>query len=100
MSDSEESGIEYRKTHLILATFARILTAPVGRVWRLTHFCSVASLLEKRFACHHSTSYFFIILFPTAFYGRSRMTDKYLIQFCKNISCVSAHTYPFRQPGG
>ena len=71
MSDSEESGIEYRKTHLILATFARIL---------------------------HSFSYFFIILFPTAFYDRSRMTGRYLIRFSKNISCVSAHTCPFRQP--
>ena len=73
MSDSEESGIGYRKMHLTPVFFVQIL---------------------------HSTSYFFIILFPTAFYGRSRMTDKYLIQFCKNISCVSAHTCPFRQPNG
>ena len=29
----------------------RILTAPVGRVWRFTHFYSVAPLLEKWFAC-------------------------------------------------
>ena len=31
----------------------QILTAPVGRVWRFTHFCSVALLLEKWFTCHH-----------------------------------------------
>ena len=31
----------------------QILTAPVGRVWRFTHFYSVALLLEKWFACHH-----------------------------------------------
>ena len=62
----------------------RILTAPVGRVWRLTHFCSVALLLEKWFACHHSFPYFFILVFPTAFYDRSRMTGKYLMPLCKN----------------
>ena len=50
---SEESGIGYRKTHLILTFFAWILTAPVGWVWRLTHFYSVALLLEKWFTCHH-----------------------------------------------
>ena len=82
---SEESGSGYRKTHLNLATSAQILTAPVGRVWRLTHFCSVASLLEKRFACHHSTLYFFITLFPIAFYHRSRMTGRYLIPLCKKL---------------
>ena len=70
MTNSEESGIGYRKMHVTPVFFAQIL---------------------------HSTSYFFIIVFPTAFYGRSRMTGKYLIRFCKNISCVSAHTYPFRQ---
>ena len=47
MTNSEESGIEYRKMHLILATFARIL---------------------------HSFPYFFMILFPTSFSLRSRMT--------------------------
>ena len=31
----------------------QILTAPVGRVWRFTHFYSVAPLLEKWFTCHH-----------------------------------------------
>ena len=31
----------------------QILTAPVGRVWRFTHFYSVALLLEKWFTCHH-----------------------------------------------
>ena len=79
---SEESGSGYRKTHLNLATSAQILIAPVGRVWRLTHFCSVASLLEKRFACHHSAPYFFISLFSTAFYDGLRMTGRYLIPFC------------------
>ena len=54
---SEESGSGYRKTHLISPTSAWIL---------------------------HSTSYFFIILFPTAFYDRSRMTGKQLIPFIKN----------------
>ena len=48
---SEESGKGYQKMHLTPAFFAQILTAPVGRVWRLTHFYSVASLLEKWFAC-------------------------------------------------
>ena len=75
----------------------RILTAPVGRVWRLTHFYSVALLLEKRFACHHSAPYFFISLFPTAFYDRSRMTGRYLMPFCKKPFFVSAHTCPFRR---
>ena len=32
----------------------------------------------------HSTSYFFIILFPTAFYDRSRMTSRYLTPLSKN----------------
>ena len=49
---SEESGKGYRKMHLILTFFAQIL---------------------------HSTLYFFILLFLTAFYLRSRMTGKYLI---------------------
>ena len=43
----------HRLEYLILVPTARILTAPVGRVWRFTHFCSVASLLEKWFTCHH-----------------------------------------------
>ena len=54
----EESGIAYRKAHLILATFARIL---------------------------HSFPYFFITLFPTAFYDRSRMTGKNIIPFYKKF---------------
>ena len=57
MTLSEESGIGYRKMHLTPVFFARIL---------------------------HSTSYFFIIVFPTAFYDRSRMTGRYLILVCKN----------------
>ena len=75
----------------------RILTAPVGRVWRFTHFYSVAPLLEKWFTCHHSTPYFFIILFPTAFYDRLRMTGRYLLPFYKKLFFVSAHTCPFRR---
>ena len=107
---SEESGIVYRKTHLMFPISAWILTAPVGRVWRLTHFYSVALLLEKWFACHHSFPYFFITLFPTVFYDRSRMTGKYLILLYKTHSGISTHTYfrsfmfthtcPFRQPVG
>ena len=77
--------------------FCQSLTAPVGRVWRLTHFYSVALRLEKRFACHHSTPYFFIILFPTAFYNSSRMTGRYLILFCKKPFYASAHTRPFHR---
>ena len=34
------------------------------------------------------------------FFNRSRMTGRYLIPFCKNISFVSAPTCPFRQPDG
>ena len=48
---SEESGKGYRKMHLILTSFAQIL---------------------------HSFPYFFITLFPTTFYDRSRMTGRYL----------------------
>ena len=54
---SEESGSGYRKTNLISPTSAWIL---------------------------HSTPYFFILVFPTAFYDRSRMTGRYLMPFCKN----------------
>ena len=57
MTLSEESGIGYRKTHLTPTFFAQIL---------------------------HSTPYFFILLFPTAFYDRSRMTGRYLVPSCKN----------------
>ena len=53
MTLSEESGIGYRKMHLTPSFFAQILTASVGRVWRFTHFYSVAPLLEKWFTCHH-----------------------------------------------
>ncbi len=49
MTLSKESGSSYRKIRLTPVFFAWIL---------------------------HSTSYFFIILFPTAFYDRSRMTGK------------------------
>ena len=70
MTLSEESGIGYRKMHLTPVFFARIL---------------------------HSTSYFFIILFPTAFCDRSRMTGRYLIPFCIKSFYRSAHTYPFQR---
>ena len=33
--------------------FAQILTVPVGRVWRFTHFYSVTLLPGKWFTCHH-----------------------------------------------
>ena len=69
----------------------------LAKAKRLTHFYSVAPLLEKWFTCHHSTPYFFIILFPTAFYRRSRMTGKYLISFYKKLFYLSAHPCPFRQ---
>ena len=93
---SKESGSGYRKIHLISPTSAWILTAPVGRVWRLTHFYSVALLLEKWFACHHSIPYFFILVFPTAFYDRSRMTGKYLLSFCEKLFLrVCSHLFSF-----
>ena len=59
MTLNEESGIGYsQKVYLIPVSFARIL---------------------------HSTPYFFITLFPTAFYDRSRMTGKNIIPL-KNAS--------------
>ena len=57
---SEESGKGYQKMHLTPAFFAQILTTPVGRVWRFTHFYSVSLLLEKWFTCHHSAAILFI----------------------------------------
>ena len=44
-----------RKCVLTPEFFAQILTAPVDRVWRHTHFYSIAPLLEKRFACFPSS---------------------------------------------
>ena len=58
MTLSEESGIGYQKIHLILTFFAQIL---------------------------HSTPYFFILLFLTAFYDRSRMTGIFLYRFVRNF---------------
>ena len=73
---SEESGIgESQEAYLTPVSFAWIL---------------------------HSTSYFFIILFPTAFYDRSRITGRYLVPFYKKRfsfcshyfrSYIFAHTY-------
>ena len=54
MTFSEESGIDYQKMHLTPTFFAWIL---------------------------HSFPYFFITLFPTAFFLRSRMTSTYLMPF-------------------
>ena len=73
---SEAIGARVRTQVRIFNTciLCRILTAPVGRVWRFTHFYSVASLLEKWFTCHHSFPYFFITVFPATFSLRSRMT--------------------------
>ncbi len=66
---SEESGSGYRKTHLISPTSAWIL---------------------------HSPPYFFILLFPTAFYDRSRMTGKYLLSFCEKLFLrVCSHLFSF-----
>ena len=70
----------------------------LAKAKRLTHFYSVASLLEKRFACHHSTPYFFIIIFPTAFYDRSRMTGRYLIPL-KNRTHLCLDSYRSRWSG-
>ena len=70
MTFSEESGIGYQKMHLTPTFFAWIL---------------------------HSFPYFFITLFPTAFFLRSRMTGKQLMPFHMKSFFVSAHTCPFRQ---
>ena len=77
MSVSEESGSEYRKTHLIAATSARIL---------------------------HSFPYLLITIFPTAFSLRSRMTGGQVIPFSKKLLFIfllilapsdgSADTFP------
>ena len=48
----------------------------------------------------HSTPYFFVSLFPIAFYRRSRMTGRYLLPFCKKLFYLSAPTCLFRQPDG
>ncbi len=70
MTFSEESGIGYQKMHLTPTFFAWIL---------------------------HSFPYFFITLFPTAFFLRSRMTGTYLMPFHMKSFFVSAHTYLFRR---
>ena len=84
--------------------------ATLAKAKRLTHFYSVALLPGKWFACFpssgdglilaytgqnintrilcqilHSTPYFFISLFPTAFFLRSRMTGRYLVTFRKKL---------------
>ena len=89
---SEESGSGYRKTHLNLATSAQILTAPVGRVWRLTHFCSVAPLLEKRFACFPSNGdgfYFATSLYLQTYRGRF-LCAAFWYFFLSLFSCFQA----------
>ena len=52
MTLSEESGIGYRKTHLISLISARFLPLLLVGVWRFTHFYCGAFLLEKQF-CQH-----------------------------------------------
>ncbi len=82
MTLSEESGIG---AYLLMLAPSDGFAATLAKAKRLTHFYSVALLLEKWFACHHSFPYFFITIFPTAFSFRSRMTGKYLISFCKKL---------------
>ena len=43
----------------------------------------------------HSTPYFFILVFPTAFYDRSRMTGRYLVPFCKKRFSFCSHYFHF-----
>ena len=71
MTLSEESGIGYRKTHLVSPTSAWIL---------------------------HSTPYFFILVFPIAFYDRSRMTGRYLLPL-KNRTHLCLDSYRSRWSG-
>ena len=51
----EAIGARVRTQGRICNTYnlCQILTVPVGRVWRFTHFCSVALLPGKWFTCHH-----------------------------------------------
>ena len=95
-----------RKLFTCLLTLTPFVSSAdtLAKAKRLTHFYSVALLLEKWFACHHSFPYFFILVFPTAFYDRSRMTGKYLMPLCKNrffcfcsrlpLSAANAATFP------
>ena len=95
---------------LLILTPSDGSTATLAKAKRLTHFYSVALLPGKWFACFpssgdglilaytgqnintrilcqilHSTPYFFISLFPTAFFLRSRMTGRYLVTFRKKL---------------
>ena len=65
LTPSPSSGdglrLAYTGQNINTRILCQILTAPVGRVWRLTHFCSVAPLLEKRFACFPSSGGSFFV---------------------------------------
>ena len=76
-----------RITFSCLLTLAPFVSSAdtLAKAKHLTLFYSVAPLLKKWFTCHHSTPYFFISLFPTAFYRRSRMTGKYILLLCKKL---------------
>ena len=72
-------GSEY----LIFVSFARFLPLPlVGYGVSLIFTASLRSSKNGSLAITLPRT-FFIILFPTAFYRRSRMTGRYLIPFCK-----------------
>ncbi len=47
--------------HLILTFFAQILTAPVGRVWRLTHFYSNRSASTRLYKISRSGFFMCVI---------------------------------------
>ena len=88
------------KNHLIPVPFARFLPLPlVGYGVSLTFAASLCSSKSGSlaFTLPHT---FFITIFPTVFYDRSRMTGRQLILFCKKPFYLSVHTCPFRQPDG
>ncbi len=88
------------KNHLIPVPFARFLPLPlVGYGVSLTVAASLCSSKSGSlaFTLPHT---FFITIFPTVFYDRSRMTGRQLILFCKKPFYLSVHTCPFRQPDG
>ena len=74
--------LAYTGQNINTRILCQILTAPVGRVWRFTHFYSVAPLLEKWFTCHHFVQ---------------EWQARYLLPLCKNRIFVSAYTCPFRR---
>ena len=81
MNASEESGSEYRKTHLILVSFVGFLPLPlVGYGVSLIFTASLCSSKNGSLAI-------------TSFKNEGR----YLVSFCKKPFSVSAHTCPFRR---